>query len=129
MKIEPTIGRRLIRETLWLGVIACLCFSVGEGLRLTPFPICDQGEANVTKLEKIIAVTPTPRWIHGPMDVRTWVLKKDKRQNVDFGSPEFVNNDNLTAYHVSISGNYKPSSILISRFRSVTSDRAPPSLS
>lgn len=79
---------RLIPSVTLIVVITSLCFSVGEGLRLTPFPvstlirveepsiILDAGASHETSLYK-----------YGPLDVPTQTQKRSKRQAVDFACP------------------------------------------
>jgi hypothetical protein len=60
-----------------IGVVACLCFSIGEGLRLTPFPV-----SNITETETSKDDDNSIRK-YGPLDVPTRT-KNRKRQLVDY---------------------------------------------
>lgn len=61
-----------------MAVMVCsLCFSVGEGLRLTPFPVSDPSAA-----KDACGLT---RSTYGPLDVPSQVQKRTKRQTTDFG--------------------------------------------
>lgn len=69
-------------------VIASLCFSIGEGLRLTPFPISaltQVEEPNI--LLDARASHDTSLYKYGPLDVPTQTQKRSKRQAVDFACP------------------------------------------
>jgi hypothetical protein len=67
-----------------IGVVACLCFSIGEGLRLTPFPVSVVSEAEGFK----DANNSLRRY--GPLDVPARAQSRNKRQVVDyaFSAPE-----------------------------------------
>jgi hypothetical protein len=76
-----------MRPIILIVVLASLCFSVGEGLRLTPFPVSalkavdlrgfllDAGPSNETSIYK-----------YGPLDVPSQVQKRSKRQSIDLAS-------------------------------------------
>jgi hypothetical protein len=86
MRRRQTVKGLVARTILVVGVLACLCFSVGEGLRLTPFPvsIIEKAEASGSQLN-----TNTSResslYQCGPMYGAMQVYKRGKRQVVDFG--------------------------------------------
>lgn len=72
-----------VRVFFVIGVIACLCFSAGEGLRLTPLPVLALGETN----SSAILVNPTLsrgtlQYLGGPLDrpAQVQVQKSSKRQ-------------------------------------------------
>ena len=61
-----------------LSVVACLCFSIGEGLRLVPFPVAvftaGEGFSNADdSLQR-----------YGPLDVPARAQSRNKRQVVDY---------------------------------------------
>jgi hypothetical protein len=60
-----------------MAVIACLCFSIGEGLRLTPFPVADTTQTETSN------DSDTSVRKYGPIDVPTRT-KNRKRQLVDY---------------------------------------------
>jgi len=60
-----------------MGVIVCLCFSIGEGLRLTPFPVADVTETETSN------DSDTSVRKYGPIDVPAR-NKNRKRQLVDY---------------------------------------------
>ncbi len=65
---------------VWIAVITSLCFSVGEGLRLTPFPISSSTAKPVEQISK---------HKYGPLDVPTQHSKRNKREAepIDFLLP------------------------------------------
>ena len=58
-------------------IIGSLCFSVGEGLRLTPFPVS-------TQIEESNAGSSLAKY--GPLDVPSPIQKRSKRQTTEFGT-------------------------------------------
>ncbi|HEY5883891.1 MAG TPA: hypothetical protein VIT88_04350 [Pyrinomonadaceae bacterium] len=75
----PSMTARYLRNTVVsLSVIACLCFSIGEGLRLTPFPV-----SVVSEVEAFDDTNNSLRR-YGPLDVPARAQSRNKRQVVDF---------------------------------------------
>lgn len=66
-------------SAVWMAVIVgSLCFSVGEGLRLTPFLVTASPQVEETNgLTAALAK-------YGPLDVPSLVQKRSKRQATDF---------------------------------------------
>ena len=65
-------------------VIGSLCFSVGEGLRLTPFPtgeLAPDSGTSVTVKDSRVALSQ-----YGPLDVPAQTQKRGKRSNVELAS-------------------------------------------
>ena len=62
-------------------VVACLCFSIGEGLRLTPFPV-----ALASQTEQIKAFDESVDSLrrYGPLDVPARAQSRNKRYVVDY---------------------------------------------
>ena len=60
-----------------IGIVACLCFSIGEGLRLTPFPVTANTGAETSSDDHSVRK-------YGPLDVPTRVQSRNKRQFVDY---------------------------------------------
>ena len=86
-----------VRTTVLVGVIACLCFSVGEGLRLRPFPVSALAESEATNTQlNATASYETSLYKYGPLDVPTRVQKRGKRQVVDYGNTPSHNNRELS---------------------------------
>ena len=82
------LSSRFISAAVLVVVLGSLCFSVGEGLQLKPFPV-----SNLTDLHdsKVPAYDPTNRISqYGPLDVPAQSQKRNKRQTVDFDCPSYV---------------------------------------
>jgi hypothetical protein len=111
-----------------VGIIACLCFSVGEGLRLRPFPVSALAESRVTNTQ-INATTSyeTSLYKYGPLDVPTRMQKRGKRQVVDYGNAPSQNSRELTVQQVLLSSADEPAGVVSLSFESHLSGRAPPS--
>jgi len=57
-------------------IVGSLCFSVGEGLRLTPFPVSSLTENSENDLSQ-----------YGPLDVPAQPQKRTKRHALDLACP------------------------------------------
>jgi len=73
----------LMTATLVAVIIGSLCFSVGEGMRLTPFPSATLAEQSSDLSGTIHEVTVAK---YGPLDVPTQPQKRGKRQSLDLHS-------------------------------------------
>ena len=62
-------------------IVGSLCFSVGEGLRLTPFPVSSVTENAHTSEKNSLSH-------YGPLDVPAQTQKRSKRQAVDLACPD-----------------------------------------
>ena len=105
-----------------LAVIAgSLCFSVGEGLRLTPFPVSSPTENAHTPEKDSLSH-------YGPLDVPAQSQKRGKRQALDLASPAAPRNHKLvTSFSYLFEYNaVDPHSLL---FVPRSDGRAPPFLS
>lgn len=76
-----SVNSRAMASIILIVVVASLCFSVGEGLRLTPFPIAvltgvEAGEASLTTEASCQASTHK----YGPLDVPSPNQNRNKRQ-------------------------------------------------
>ena len=79
-----------VRVFFVIGVIACLCFSDGEGLRLTPLPALALGETNSSApLVSTTLSRGTPQYLGGPLDrpAQVQLQKSSKRQQLDCECP------------------------------------------
>ena len=104
-------------------VIASLCFSVGEGLRLTPFPISAL-EASDTP-QTINPATQISNHKYGPLDIPTQQQKRNKRQAVPLDFLLTVNSCAVRpALHFSVTR--EPSEIDSVLVVSKSAGRAPP---
>ena len=77
--IVPSMKANLRRDIIVsLSVVACLCFSIGEGLRLTPFPVAVFTEAEGFN------ETDNSLQRYGPLDVPARAQSRNKRPVVDY---------------------------------------------
>ena len=119
-----------VRTTILVGVIACLCFSVGEGLRLRPFPVAALAGSEATNSQlNATASHETSLYKYGPLDVPTRLQKRGKRQLVDYGNAPSQNNRELPVQQVLLSNADEPAGTVSLSFKSHLSGRAPPSYS
>ena len=89
------------RMILLIGVIASLCFSVGEGLRLTPFPVSALPEAAAQDDRlKVAELREASLHKYGPLDKPTQAQKRGKRQSLDCVCPPSQSIRKPTAYLV-----------------------------
>lgn len=117
-----------VRTTLLVGIIACLCFSVGEGLRLRPFPVSALADSEATNTQlNATSSNETSLYKYGPLDVPTRVQNRGKRQLVDYGNAPSQNRRELTVNQVLFSSADEPAGIVSLSFGSHLSGRAPPS--
>lgn len=63
-------------------IIASLCFSVGEGLRLTPFPVSALTQDLVIKASDKLSLSQ-----YGPLDIPAQSQKRSKRHALDLAAP------------------------------------------
>ena len=120
-----------MRAILLIGVIASLCFSAGEGLRLAPFPVSPQaGAAAPDARLNAAASRGTSLYKYGPLDKpsQAQAQKRGKRQSTDGECPPAQNthkpnNDRLQDLGVRAPVSFTPTLPI-----SEPADRAPPSL-
>jgi hypothetical protein len=77
----------LMTATLVAVIIGSLCFSAGEGMRLTPFPSATLAEHSSDFDGTIDKVTVAK---YGPLDVPTQHQKRGKRQSLDLHSNSVI---------------------------------------
>jgi hypothetical protein len=80
-----TMSSRLMSSVLLAVIVGSLCFSVGEGLRLTPFPV-----STSTQNEELSFANPSGNTTvsqYGPLDVPAQTQKRSKRQATDISGP------------------------------------------
>ena len=116
------------RSIILIGVVTSLCFSVGEGLRLRPFPISPFTESQATNAQSYSTPSfETSPSKYGPLDVPTRVQKRGKRQvAADYSNPPSQSSRVLTSVR-----NFPPdtdhaAAIISSFYGSCSSGRAPP---
>jgi hypothetical protein len=128
--IERSTRSCFVRTIILAGVITCLCFSVGEGLRLTPFPLSALAVSEATNIQfKATVPYESSRRNYGPIDVPTWVQNRGKRQVVDYGNPPSQNSRELTAHPVILPVKGEAVDIVSLLLGSRAPSRAPPFIS
>lgn len=116
-----------MRPIIMVGVIACLCFSVGEGLRLRPFPVSGLAEAEATNTQLYAnASNETSTSKYGPIDVPTRVHNRGKRQVVDYGNPPSQSSRALPTHQISLPDTGHAVDLLSILLGSRSTGRAPP---
>lgn len=96
-----------VRVFFVIVVIACLCFSAGEGLRLTPLPALALGETSSSAL--IVNTTlsrGTPQYLGGPLDrpAQVQAQKSSKRQLLDCECPPISGTSEIPFHPLSYLG-------------------------
>lgn len=116
----------VITATLLAVIVGSLCFSVGEGLRLRPFPdlahsqvedsgtVKGAGESNQFSLAK-----------YGPLDVPTQTQKRSKRHALELASGTSARTQSAFTATTS-SFHYEPDVVKPFRFVATRLGRAPP---
>ncbi|HEU4834309.1 MAG TPA: hypothetical protein VFS90_07840 [Pyrinomonadaceae bacterium] len=99
--------------------LAALCFSVGEGLRLTPFPVSQSVEGDVA------GVSQSSVHKYGPLDVPAQAQKRSKRFAIDLSCPVSLYTNEFSARRQPANERH---SINVTAVLAVAfpSDRAPP---
>jgi len=116
------------RSIILIAVVGSLCFSVGEGLRLRPFPVFPFPEFEATNTQPYstpsLETSPSK---YGPLDVPTRVQKRGKRQvAADYSNPPAQSSRALTGRQI-FSPDTGHAAVAISSFFGVrSSGRAPP---
>ncbi|HEX5702527.1 MAG TPA: hypothetical protein VFX97_04860 [Pyrinomonadaceae bacterium] len=84
-QLSETIRIQPLTWIVSLVVLVALCFSIGEGLRLTPFPVSTitTGEASDGQFS-VKASREVAPYKYGPVDVPPQNQKRNKRHTVDF---------------------------------------------
>ena len=127
ISIERTTPPCLVRKIILIGVIACLCFSVGEGLRLTPFPVSVLQDDEATNAQRPHTISnDTSLRKYGPLDVPTRVQKRGKRQVADYGNPPSHSSRGLTVRQTLLPETGEPVGIVSLLCGSLSTGRAPP---
>lgn len=85
MKLLARVTNSFVMTAALLAVvIGSLCFSVGEGMRLTPFPALSQIEGSSTAVS--VKETNVSLSRYGPLDVPAQSQKRGKRNTVELAS-------------------------------------------
>ena len=123
---EVRIGSSLTR-TLLVSVIACLCFSAGEGLRLTPFPVSAvtraSGPQGLLSASQSRKTSPEK---YGPLTVpRQTQTRKRSDTGID-GLPPQTATDLRPPHLYVLAASDEPTCFASLLFSSRARDRAPP---
>ncbi len=129
-------------------VIACLCLSAGEGLRLRPFPVLGLVDTEATKAQRHVdgsidassdlsfaASTNQQRHIltngYGPVIAPTRLLSRGEQQVIeyDYGSPSSHSNRSLIAHLLRLPVTGKAVGIVYLHLILRIPSRAPPVIS
>lgn len=84
-KLSRAMGSRLMSSALAAVILSALCFSVGEGLRLTPFPVSTSTQTADFSLTGNSGKSSLAKY--GPLDIPSQNQKRSKRQGLDLSSP------------------------------------------
>lgn len=128
---ELTTRATFVRAILLIGVIASLCFSAGEGLRLTPFPVSPQaGVAAPDARLNAAASRGISLHKYGPLDKpsQAQVQKRGKRQSLDCECPPAQNTRYLNDDLLQDPRDRAPVSFTPTLHISESADPAPPAL-
>lgn len=119
-----------MRAVLVVGVIACLCFSAGEGLRLTPLPSPPPAEEVTSNLQAEVTLARGASLNRtGPLDMpaQGQAQKRGKRQSTDCECPPVKNTLNPNDGLPRDPGVLAPVSLTSALPISEPPDRGPPS--
>lgn len=98
MKLFSRVTNSFVMTAGLLAVIVgSLCFSVGEGLRLTPFPIAALSQ---TQDSSIVSVKDSHVSLskYGPLDVPAQSQKRGKRNTVELASASPVGREPIVTF-------------------------------
>ena len=76
----------VITAALLAVIVGSLCFSVGEGLRLTPFPVTTLSQTEDSGTVINVKENDVSRSKYGPLDVPAQSQKRGKRNTLDLAS-------------------------------------------
>lgn len=120
------MGSRVISSALAAVIVGALCFSVGEGLRLTPFPVSTTTQT--ADLSVSNTYEKTSRIRYGPLDVPSQNQKRSKRQLLDLAGPVLAGTQHV-APEWSAASEYDSTNAPAVLFVARPAGRAPPVLS
>lgn len=93
----------LVRVLSVIGVVACLCFSAGEGLRLTPLPplLLEEISSSAPQVNASLS-HGTPQYLGGPLDrpAQPHVQKVGKRKLLDCECPLTTGMGEIALHHL-----------------------------
>ena len=79
----PTMRSRFMSRIFVSLALTAWCFSVGEGLRLTPFPAPHDVQFDQESSSSIDLSSQSAHYKYGPLDIPTQQQKRNKRQVVE----------------------------------------------
>lgn len=122
--LMPTLRSRSVSSIVLIVAITALCFSVGEGLRLTPFPV-SQNQVDPAKASSTGEASQFSAYTYGPLAAPAQPQKRSKRVAIEVSCPvSTYTHELLTSLHVSPEHESQAiGSVLLVAF---PSDRAPP---
>lgn len=106
-------------------IVGSLCFSVGEGLRLTPFPVSNPLQIEEPSRLSVAKDAGDLTRTYGPLDIPSQVQKRSKRQTTDFGPQPLAESSPVVAF---VSYRFEDESVQLRSilFVSRPAGRAPP---
>ena len=122
-KVLRVMGSRMRSSALLAVIVGSLCFSVGEGLRLTPFPASTVIEPQEVSLTNPALAKKLSQY--GPLDVPAPSQKRSKRQVLDVAGPSASGTQVMPAVLSSVSEDEIINAVSV-RFVSRPAGRAPP---
>ena len=127
LSIRRQAMSRFVRTTVLVGVLAALCFSVGEGLRLRPFPLSSMAESGIATAESHFQAShESVSARSGPVYTPTRVQNRNKRDAVNYADLAGRTNPVSTAYGVFFFATDETNRVASASFASSPSGRAPP---
>ena len=105
-------------------IIGSLCFSVGEGLRLTPFPVTTLSQTEDSSTVVNVQATVS-RSKYGPLDVPAQGQKRGKRNTLDLASASLARRE-LVFTSLIQTFDYGPNELNLPPHTARSSGRAPP---
>lgn len=120
-----------MRAILLIGVVVSLCFSAGEGLRLTPIPVSPQaGAAEPDARLHAAASRGTSLHKYGPLDKpsQAQVQKRGKRESTDCECPPAQNTRKPNNDRLQEPAAGAPAGFTSTLHLSEPAERAPPSI-
>lgn len=83
-------------------IIGSLCFSVGEGMRLTPFPVAGLSQNQDSSTVVSVRDTHVSLSKYGPLDVPAPTQKRGKRSTVEVASASPAGREPVFQFVVSV---------------------------
>lgn len=106
-------------------IIGSLCFSVGEGMRLTPFPIAELSQIQDSSTVVSVKDSHVSLAKYGPLDVPAQSQKRGKRNTIELASASPAQREQVFTFVVAT---FKHDAVELSLVPHVArpSGRAPP---